>query len=287
MAQTTKKGNIYYPDGAVLAVKADGEAVYTDVGIIMTAIATTLNYDVNEVNTANGDKLDRQVKNMTAALSFTLGNLEPASLVRLGGGVLTKVDTAGSPIATIPDQTIAAGWADQTLIPLTMVVSSSDSTVVRTVAAPTLTSVTLDPTGTPEVLVEDTDYVVVSDTHSPSGWSLQTLSANMGTGSPTTFEIVIIYDTNTPIANTTVYAGQSTLVMADVAIQVTHTDDDGLIRRMTLYSGDIDSGGLVFSFKGANEEGIEEMPIAFTGKPDTSLTSGRQLISWTVEDGAA
>ncbi|MGD8305149.1 MAG: hypothetical protein PVF17_00715 [Ignavibacteria bacterium] len=224
---------------------------------------------------------------MTAALSFTLGNLEPASIERFSGGIIEKVDTAGTPIATIPDYEIAADWSDNTLYPLTMVVSSSDSTVVRTTAQPTLTSVTLDPTGTPEVLVEDSEYVVVEDTHSPSGWSIQFISANMSTVSPTTYEIVVDYGSNTPIASSTLYAGASTIVMDAVAIQITHTDDDSLIRRLTLNSADIDSGGLAFNFKGANEDGIEEMAVSFTGKPDTSLTSGRQLLSWVVEDGAA
>jgi hypothetical protein len=285
--QTTKKGNIYYPDGAQVALKATGESVFTDVGVIMSAVNATLNYDTNVVNTANADKLDQQIRNMTVAGSFTLGNLEPASIERLSGGIIEKVDTAGTPIATIPDQDIASGWSENTIYPLDMEVSSSDSTKVRTTAKPTITSVNLDPDGTPEALTEGDDYLIVEYGGAASGWGITFQTVNIVKASPTTYDIRIDYGSNTPIASSTLYAGASTVIMNAVAMQITHTDDNGKIRRLTINSADIDSGGIAFNFKGANEDGIEEMGIAFTGKLDTSLTSGRQLLSMTIEDGAA
>lgn len=284
--QTSKKGNIYFPDGAQVALKATGESVFTDVGVILSAVTATLNYDTNEVETANAGKLNRQIRNMTLAGSYTLGNLEPDSITRMSGGIITQVTTDGTAISTIPTQTVTAGWADNTRYPLIMQTSSSDDTEIRTQTKPTLTSVTLDPSGTPETLAENVEYVIVEDGSSYSGWSIQFISANMSTGSPTTFTIDIVYGTNTPIASETLYAGSSTVIMNAVAMQITHTDDNGKIRRLVVNSTDIDSGGLAFGFKGANEDGIEEMALSFTGKVDSSLTSGRQLMSMIIEDGA-
>ena len=108
----------------------------------------------------------------------------------------------------------------------------------------------------------------------------------MGTSNPTTKDIEIDYDSNTPIASSTLYCGSSTAQLTAYAMQITHTDSDSKVRRLTLYSVDPNTGGFQFNFKGANEDGLEEMPLAFTAKLDTSLTDGRQLMAWTVEDGA-
>ena len=70
-------------------------------------------------------------------------------------------------------------------------------------------------------------------------------------------------------------------------MQITHTDDNGKIRRLSLPSVNPSTGGFQFNFKGANEDGVEEMPLTFTAKLDTSLVSGRQLMEWVIEDGAA
>ena len=196
-AQTTKTEYVYFPDGAVVSVKASGESVYTDIGALMEGVTNTLNWTENQVETGNAGNLQKQIREMIMEGAFTLINLNPENIVRLSGGLFTQVDTAASPTSTIPDQTIAASWADNTLYELTMETSSSDSTKLKTSSKPTITSVTLDPDGTPEVLVENTEYVIVADSNSYSGWAIQFISANMSTGSPTDYEIVIDYGTNT------------------------------------------------------------------------------------------
>lgn len=285
--QTTNTSYIYFPDGALVGIKASGDSVYTDVGAINSAVTATLNWTENQIETANAGKTAKQIKEMTIEGGFTLINLNPTGVEKLGAGIFSKVDTAASPVSTIPDQTIAAGWADNVKYEMIMYTSSSDSTKLRTTTKPTLTSVTLDAAGTPEVLAENTDYVVVADNDSYSGWSIQFISANMSTGSPTTKAITIDYDTNTPIASTTIYAGSSEATLTSYSMQITHTDSNSKIRRLELYSVDPNSGGFQFNFKGSNEDGLEEMPLTYTAKLDTSLTDGRQLMSWTIENGAA
>ena len=285
-AQTTK-GNIYFPDGAKVQVKAQGDVSYSDMGALTSAINLSLDYEENQVVLSNAAKTAKQITAMSVAGSFTLASLDPVTIAKMGGGMFEVVTTAASPVATVPDQTIAANWDDNTIYDLDLQTSSSDSTPLKATAIPTFTSITLDPTGTPEVLVANTEYVIITNPNSPSGYSIQFISSGMATVTPKTYEIVIDYASVTPVARTTTYAGTSTQVLTPVDILFTHTDSNGLLREVHLPSINSNSGGFQFNFKGANEDGIEEMPIAFTGDLDTDLTDGRQLISWVVDAGAA
>ena len=284
--QTPHTEYIYFPDGAKVEIMASGDVSYTDLGAINSAVTATLNWTENQIETANAGKTVKQIKEMQIEGGFTLINLNPVGVDKLGGGLFTKIDTAGSANTDIPDQVIAANWSDNVKYELVMETSSTDSTKLRTTAKPTLTSVTLDATS-PETLTENNDYVVVADTGSFSGWSIQFISANMSTGTPKVNTITIDYGSNTPIASTTLYAGSSTELLSAYAMKITHTDDNSLTRTLELYSVDPNSGGFQFNFKGANEDGLEEMPLTYMAKIDTSKTSGRQLMAFTVDSGAA
>jgi len=283
-AQTTLTDYIFFPDGAQVAI--DTGSGFNDIGAISTAVQVALNYDVNEFETANAGKLQRQIRNMTMAGSFTLINLDIDRINELGGGMFSVVDTAASPVATIPDQDIAAGWVDENKYELIMYTSSTDSTKLRMSTQPVLTSVTADPSGSPEVLAEGTDYVICEDSDSSSGWSIQFISGNFDTASEGDL-VTIVYDTNTPIASSTLYCGTSTQVLTAYAMRIRHTDSNSKVRELNLFSVNMDSGGFQFNYKGAQEDGVEEMPLAFTAQIDTSLTDGRQLFSWKVDAGAA
>lgn len=284
--QTTETGKIYFPDGAKAQVKAAGDSVYSDLGALNSAITVTLNYTENQVQTANAGDLALQIRNMLIDGGFTLININQDTFTKMGGGMFENVVTDGTPVSASPDQDIAAGWADNTPSDMAILTSSSDSTELKVTAKPTLTSVTLDPDGTPEVLTEDNDYVVISDVNSSSGWAIQFISAGMTTGSPTTFPIRIVYGTNTPVSRTTTYAGKSTDILEAYQLKFTHTGGNGLVREVELYAVDPTSGGFNFSFKGANEDGTEEMPLTFRGKIDSTRTNGRQLMAFIVDEGA-
>ena len=284
--QTTKISNIYFPDGALVSIMASDEVSYTDVGAIEQGVTATLNWDESQIETGNAGKLAKRIRNMTIAGAFNLINLEPASISRLGGGMFSIATTAASPTTDIPDQVIAAGWDDNVKYELIMETSSTNDTKLRTTAKPTLTSVTLDATS-PESLVENSEYVIVADGNSYSGWSIQFISANMSTGTPKANSITIDYGSNTPVAKTTINCGSSGVTLAAYAMKITHTDDNSLTRVLELFSVDGNSGGFAFNFKGANEDGVETMPLTFTAKIDSSKTDGQQLFSWSVDNGAA
>lgn len=285
--QTTKTSNIYFPDGALVSIMASDEVSYTDVGAIEQGVTATLNWDESQIETGNAGKLAKRIRNMTIAGAFNLINLEPASINRLGGGMFSITTTAASPTTDIPVQVIAAGWDDNVKYELIMETSSTNDTKLRTTAKPTLTSVTLDAAGTPETLTENNDYVIVADGGSYSGWSIQFISANMSTGTPKTKAITIDYGSNTPVAKTTLHCGSSGATLNAYAMKITHTDDNSLTRELELYSVDANSGGFAFNFKGANEDGVETMPLTFTAKIDSSKTDGQQLFAWSVDNGAA
>ena len=274
-AQTIKK-NFFFPDGAMVSIKRPQDGSYFDVGAINSAVTAALSWDENQVETANAGKTDKQIKNMTIAGGFTLINLDPEGVEKMGGGVFTRQITAATPTITVDDQLIASGFVDKGLNALVLI----DSDVaLRTTTEPTIASVTGAIDG---LLVEDDDYTIVPDSNSASGYSIV---FNLAGTSLTTVGQIITIDFNsvTPIASQKLVAGTSTAVLTAYAMKVSHTDRAGAVRELELFSVDPDSGGFTFGFKGANEEGLEEMPLTFTSKLDTTLTDGQQLMSWSVD----
>ena len=285
MPVQTQAKNFLFPDGCQVSVMESGAVAYTDIGAINSQVSNSITFDENQIETANAGTTEKQINNMKVEGSFTLINWDTSVMSKISGGLLTRTVTAASATTDIPDQIIAAGWADNTLYDLVAQTSSSDDTELKITAQPTLTSVTLNH-GTPEVLVEDTDYYIVANSQSSSGWQIGFMSANMGSASPTTYTITIDYGSNVPVSATTLTAGASTAILTPMAFRFKHTDESGLYRQLDLYSVDPNSGFLQLNFKGANEDGLEELPITYMAKLDTSRTSGQQLFSFLLQEGA-
>jgi hypothetical protein len=108
----------------------------------------------------------------------------------------------------------------------------------------------------------------------------------MATVGPTAYEIVFDFGSNTPRASSTINAGSSTVKLNPMVFKFEHTDGNGKVRRLDLWSVDPNSGFLSFDFKGANEDGLEEIPVTFMAKIDTSRTDGQQLMSFAYDEGA-
>lgn len=278
--QTTKKSHIFFPDGCQVSVKRPEDGAYFDVGAISSAVNATLNWDENEFETANAGKLDKQIRNMTIGADFTLINLDPDGIERLSAGVVTKEEVAG--VATpAEDQVIAAGWTSRQLIHLEPR-DASGNLLKPSSGTLTVTSVTGATSGAGAA---DDDYFLVKDPNSSSGWSIMLDTAGTATFDPAE-AVTIVFPNITPVASVILSVGASTFVMTAYALLFKHTDDNGKVRQLEIFSVETNSGGFVFSFKGANEDGVEEMPMSLTGKIDTSRTNGKQLMAWTVETGA-
>ena len=283
-AQTTHK-NILFPDGCKVSVQEDGAVSYTDMGAINSATTASLSFDENQIELANAGTTEKQINNMKMEGGFTLVNFELDKITKLSGGVLELTTTAAAATTSIPDQVIAAGWDDNIIYPLVCYTSATDSTELKLDSAP-VTTITLDLGSTPEVLEVDTDYVLTVNPNVTSGWSIQFMKANFTTADETDFAITIEYGSNVPRGSSTVNAGSSTVILKPVALKFEHTDGNGLVRRLDLWSVDPNSGFLSFDFKGANEDGLEEIPITFMAKLDTSKTDKQQLFSFTIDEGA-
>jgi len=274
--------NVYFPDGTKVEVQPAGGS-YSDLGAINSATTATLDFTENEVNTANAGRLAKQIRNMTMSGGFTLINLNPDTVSQLGAGMFTVVNTAGSTVldADITDQAIV-GYTAGVVSELRPVITAT-SVVLKFSAAPVITSVTASTSG---VLAVNNDYFVIQDPKFESGYGI--LFNGSGTATVGTGETITIdFGDNVPIENKIMYAGTSTQTFTAYALRFTHTDDAGLIRRLELFSVDPNTGSFQFNFKGANEDGVEEMPLTFTAKLDTSLTDGRQLMAWQIDTGAA
>lgn len=281
--QTTVTGNIYFPDGAKVQVKESGAGTYTDIGAINSPINCTLEYTENQINTANAGRTALQIRDMIINGSFTLINLNPEYIEKLSGGMMSHTATAGTTVvdADITDQSISGYTAGvtQDLVP----VITATGVTLRFSDTPVITSVTGSTSG---ALSADDDYFIVADSNSVSGYTI--LFNGSGTNTPGTGETYTVdFGDNDPVASDTIYAGTSTSTLSAYALKFTHTDSDGLDRELELFSVNPTSGGFQFNFKGANEDGLEEMPITFRGDLDTSRTDGQQLLAWTIEDGAA
>lgn len=269
--QTTKTQSVYFPDGCL--VEVDDGTGYFDLGALNSTVTNTLEWTENRVSTANAGDLAIQIRQMQMSGGFTLINLDPDGVEKLGGGMFEVVDSSGS--KTIEDQVLLS---PQVSTGYELELLDSDGNSYRTSAAPSITSVT----GSVSGALLASDYDVYADSSSASGWSIQFESGSI-TGSE---DVTIVYPSQTVITSQVMYMGTSTLVLTAYKMRLTHTDDAGLIRRLELFSVDTSSGGIQFNFKGANEDGIEEMPITYLAKLDTTRTDGRQLAAWTVDEGA-
>jgi hypothetical protein len=283
--QTLLTQNVSFPDGCALFV--DAGAGYNDMGSVDGTVESVLEWKENRKFSANAGAYLTQIKDMTINGKFNWTNLNPDRLNDLGGGMFKKSTTAGDPVSTIPAQTIAVGWTDSVPVELVMKTSPTVDTLLRMgTTKPTISSVTLN-AGAPEALVEDETYVLVIDSQAVSGWAIQFISSEMSTMTPKTYSISIVYGTNTPIARTSVSVGSTSQVLTAYKLKFEHTDDNGLVRGVEIYAANPKTGGFNFSFKGADEDGVETMTVSFTGEIDTSRTNKEQLMTWYIDSGAA
>lgn len=282
--QTTKTSKVKLPDGSKVEYSGDGGSTWVDVGAIADGSNTTatLEHDVNELQFDNAAKFDPQAKNMRITGSFNWSNLDPDVIQAVSGGIMSKSVTAGGAVTTSPDQVISSGdWADKTAYSIIALTSPTDSTKLKASAEPTLTSVTGSVDG---ALVADDDYTIVADSNSFLGYSIILNLA--GTALTTTAQdITIDFASVASVARTTLNGGTSTQVLSSVQLRITHTDSDGNVYGMDIYRVNFDSGSFSWIFKGQNQDGSMEMPLAFTGIIDDTRADGDQLFSY-YEDAA-
>ena len=283
--QTDLRTYMKVADGTKLSIKVSGESVYTDLGVVTGDTNVSLEWDEFQEESANAGKSPMYVKNPRAVFNFELQNLNRDNVSKLASGVMTKTTTSASPNSSIPDQDIASGWTDEQTFDLIMYTSSSDNTKLKMATQPVLTTVTADPSGTPEVLAEGTDYFVIEDNDSASGWRIGFIPANWGTASEGD-AVEIVYGTNTPVARDTYAIGQSVQELTDFNLKLEHTDDNSLAYGCELYKCYAKSGAIQLMFRSAAESGYNSMPFNGEGILDISRDAGDQLMNIWEDSGA-
>lgn len=269
--QTQHKSKIFFPDGAKVSVKLSTDSDWYDVGAINSSVTNTLNWTESTVETANAGQLDTKVSNMEMAGGFTLINLDPVGIGKMGGGVFEVNEVAGD--AVTPDAQVLAAVTAGEWYAMELMSSGAPLNLPSTTAKPVITSVMKGSSA----LTEGDDYTIVKV---DGAFKISFVAASSDA-------ITITYGSNTPVASVSISAGSSSIVMKPYAMKIDHVDDNGKHRTLELYSVYSNGGGFQFNFKGANEDGVEEMPITFTGRLDTSRLNKHQLFTWTIENGAA
>lgn len=263
--------HVFFPNGCLARYSLDGSS-FSDLGVLLGDSGATYNYDVNLVTFSQGQK-KRQYKNQTIAASLTLADLDPTAISALSGGMISKTTTAASAVSTAPDQVLSSGdWAANTPIEFVIETSSTDSTKLKASAEPTISVSGSVDAG----MAEGTDYEIVVLASAFAGYGIVLLDA-----ATLAQDVTISFTSVTPLASTTLTAGESTYVPDTIALQFYESVSG---RTMTIYAANVDSGGYNFGFKGIDSDGVEEMALAFTGEIDTTRTAGDQLFSWVLTE---
>lgn len=271
--QTTETGYIYYPDGARVSIKSEGDSEYYDLGAINSAVTNTLNWTQSKVETANAGSLAPKLSDFLISGGFTLINLNPKGIAKLGGG-LFHLHTVDGASVTPKVQVVSKAKSENTYN--LIMLDPTSGHVLRTKSKPTLSSVKAGSTAV-------ADYTIVASTNSQSGWSIVLHSGSI-TGES---DLTVTYGSITPIARTSVTCGSSSVVLKPSAMKISHIDSLGKERSLELPCVYSTSGGFQFNFKGANEDGVEEMPITYEAQLDINSNEGQQLLSWNIDEGAA
>jgi len=271
--QVNQTDKIIFPDGVAFEVSNDAGLTWYNLGVLENGAGATYNYDKVEVETGNAGKLDSRVKNETLALApSSLLEWDPLIWEKFSGGAFAYETIAGT---LVPGdlQDIAADAVGYLQF-ITIENQNADGSII------VINSVT---GATDGVLTEGTDYIIVRD--AKGAYGIQLISG----GNITTLSQVFTIDyDNTPAAGTLITGGESSFVLSKFMVRIRHYTDDALTvfdQELLVYSADMDAG-LAFAFKGANEDGVNSITVAFTAVPDISRATKDQLFKMTINQAA-
>lgn len=269
-AQTNIK-KYWFPDGTELAVSTDSGSSYTDVGAFTGGINISHEFDKIQIELGNAAKTDPLIKNQTLTAAPTpLVSWDLETIEKLGGGIYNYTSTAAT-IVSGAEQVVASGaWGYNDFIKITN--QNGDLSAI------TINSVT---GGTNGALVAGTDYFAGTNSNGESG--IFVIDSTTVTTEAQT--ITINYD-YTPVAKKKITAGDSSLVFEDYILRIRHYSDVArtlVDAEMFIWKAAVDSG-LAFNIKGVNEEGLNEITMAFTANVDSTKSAGTQLFSLEIAE---
>lgn len=273
MPVQTSKEDYIFPDGVALEISTDDEASWHNIGVLAAGAVVTYNYDKIETESGNKGKICSRAKNETVALApSALWSWDLQNISRFSGGLFNYTAIAGTPVAGATQTATSGTWNYNKFILLENQNYDGSAITVNSVTG-----------GTDGLLVVDTDYYVGQNAKGEYGVFIID-SVTVTTESQ---DMVINFD-YTPSTGKKITAGTSSVVLSRFIARLRHYTDDALTLydvELKVFGVDLDAG-LSFNFKGANEDGVDEITVSFTGNPDTDKTDGAQLLELFVANDA-
>lgn len=272
------RGFLKIKDGCKVESSTDSGVTWRDLGETEGDVKMAVSWSEFIRQTGNAGVKKPIIRDMIIEGAFNLTDLSPDTFVDLSNGAITSVTTAASPDATINTHVIAANWTADTAIPIQVI--DTETSVEYICTSITLASVTGSVSGAG---IANDDYFVITDSNSKSGYSivLKTTGTNTFATSET---ITIAFTTVTPVANTTLYCGTSTLELTPYSLRFTHVDSssntDFQVVLPVVYSK---SGAFVLDFGGQGQDGVDMLPVQFRAQIDSTATDGHQLFSYLIK----
>ena len=272
--QTDQVSKIVFPDGFAFAI--DSGSGFEQIGVMAGGATATLGWTDYYYDAGNYEGLIDRAKNPMFTVSpSAILNWDPAVIARLFPGMMVNTGT-NSPSAGF-DVDYAGSSNQVTLtrvslrlshfpsVPATATLVGDDITAIAGGSNNQIVTVPLS-TFT-DVLVQTAtkiDGYITIPTMSEVPYASRDLEANQGDFYTDATNLYILVDLGT-------YAdseGDGGLAAAktDLAGTIVSFYDD-LDWNFVFYNAKIEAGGS-FNFKGVNEDGLNEITVSFTGKPD-------------------
>ena len=271
--QVATADKIIFPDGVALEVSDDDGSTYYHLGVLSNGTTAAYNYDKIVVESGNAGTLDSRIKNQTIALApSNLMEWDPEIWQRFSGGSFTYSNVAGVLVSGASQVVASGAWAYNKFIEIENQNGDGSTITVNSVTG-----------GTDGALVSETDFFIGQNEKGVEGIFVK----DSTTVTTLVQSITINYD-YTPSAGKKIVAGTSSLELTKFIARLRHYTDTALTTydiEMLIYGVDMDSG-LSFAFKGANEDGVNDITVAFTGTVDITRTDGSQLFELLINSDA-
>ena len=109
--------SIHLPVGYEVAIKADSDPSFVDLGVTKDAGTLEFTYDAVKVTGSQAEPVLNYVKNMAMTATFSLYQQELSNINRIMSGATAYTTTASTPVSVTDEDYLAGEWALNTFIP--------------------------------------------------------------------------------------------------------------------------------------------------------------------------
>lgn len=239
---------IHLPVGYEVAIKADTDPDWIDLGVTKDAGSMEFTYDAIKVTGSQAEPVLNYIKNMVMNATFSLYQQDLKNIDKLMSGATQYSTVAGTPVAGQIDSYTAGNWVREQFIPFRF--QSGDGSV------PTAISV-----ANPGALVLGTDYVILK---SGDKWGIMVL-ATRGNLANT---LAVTY-TYTPSAKRVLSGGSVSKDIAPRQLRIRKQLEPGKYWTATIYSAATTSG-LTFTMPRYDADEPDALEVTMEGQLDTT-----------------